>query len=492
MLAGAITASVAMWIVAATPNSASAQATPVNLGGAGSFAVLAGSSITNTGATTVTGDVGVSPGATISGLPTNSVNGTIHLGDFVAQQAQADTSAAYTDLTTRTLTSSIASGLGGQTLNAGVYDTQGGVFTLNGTLTLNGQGDPDAVFVIRGSSLTTGAGSSIVLTGGARACNVFFALSTGATLTSPSTFRGNILLRPSPTAGGSIAVGAGVTVVGRLLANGASTTVSLNSDTITRPEVCDPVPPTGRGTTTTLTTTCSSTGPGSPLTVTATVHRAGDLPVTSGQVAFLVDGTSVGTGSLDAQGHAGLPISALTQGQHSIVASYPGSATLDPSFSQPVTVLIGPDGRCLKEEPCDEHKKGEHKRDEHKKDDGKKDDPKTDPAKTDEVKKDDNGEQPKAEVTEVDHVKPTDRKRRHERHDRHRDHKRLVTVQTLHTLEGVLGEHGGGGSHGHWDRWSAHHHAPHYYKHYKQHYNKPYAKKHHYQAAQRPRVAVTG
>jgi hypothetical protein len=236
LLATAFTATVAMWVVAAIPNSANAaaQPDPVVLGENTYFAVVAGISITNTGSTTVTGNVGVSPGMTVSGLPASSVTGIIHIGDDAAEQAQLDLAAAYNDVTTRPLTSTIAAALGGTTLTPGVYETQTGQYSIDGNLTLDAQGDPNAIFIVRGGNLTTGLKSTITLAGDARPCNVFFALSSGATLGANSTFRGNILSQ------GLLAANAGVTVGGRLL-TGVLGKITLDGDTISLPDFC-PLP----------------------------------------------------------------------------------------------------------------------------------------------------------------------------------------------------------------------------------------------------------
>ncbi len=124
---------------------------PVGLGTASSFAVLAGSTVTNTGPSVISGDVGVSPGTAVIGFPPGTVtNGTIHAADAVAAQAQADTTTAYNDAAGRTPSTPVTADLGGQTLVAGVYS--GPTLGLTGTLTLNAQGDPNAVFVFQAAS----------------------------------------------------------------------------------------------------------------------------------------------------------------------------------------------------------------------------------------------------------------------------------------------------------------------------------------------------
>ncbi len=199
---------------------------PVGLGTAGSFAVLAGTTVTNTGPSTVNGDLGVSPGTAVTGFPPGTVNGTIHASDAVAAQAQSDLTTAYNDAAGRTPATSVSGDIGGSTLTPGVYNT-GSSLGLTGTLTLDAQGDPNAVFIFQvGSALTTASASRVDLINGAQSCNVFWKIGSSATLGTSSVFRGNLLALTS------ITVNNGATVDGRLLArNGA---VTLDNDTITR------------------------------------------------------------------------------------------------------------------------------------------------------------------------------------------------------------------------------------------------------------------
>jgi len=205
--------------------TASAQAASVGLGTAGSFSVLGGSTVTNTGPSVLNGDLGLSPGTAITGFPPGTVHGTIHASDAVAQRAQTDLTTAYNDAAGRSSTATVTGDLAGRTLRRGVY-TSASSLGLSGNLTLDAQGDPNAVFVFQaGSTLTTGAGSRVLLTGGAQACNVFWQVGSSATIGTSTAFTGNILALTS------ISVNDGVTVNGRALArNGA---VTLNNDTIT-------------------------------------------------------------------------------------------------------------------------------------------------------------------------------------------------------------------------------------------------------------------
>jgi uncharacterized protein (TIGR03437 family) len=193
------------------------------------FALLAGSSVTGTGTNVVTGDIGVSPGSTVTGFPAASVTGTIHTADAAAAQAIADLNSAYNEAVSRTAAAvPVASDLGGQTLTPGLYNSRTALVIQSGDLTLDAKGDPNAAFVFQSAgTLTTTAGRNIVLTGGARAGNVFFQVTSSATLGANALFNGSIL------ANQSITVNSGVTINGRLLAiNGA---ITLQSDTVTSP-----------------------------------------------------------------------------------------------------------------------------------------------------------------------------------------------------------------------------------------------------------------
>ena len=206
---------------------ASAAATAVPLGTADSFAVLAGAGITNTGPTTINGDIGTYPTTTITGGTLFTLNGTNHAGDGVTQTAKTDLVTAYNTAAGQGPTTPIAADLGGQILVSGVYNSASSI-GLSGTLTLNAAGNPNAVFVFQAAStLTTASGSQVSLINGAQACNVFWQIGSSATLGTGSSFRGTILAMQSITAT------TGSTIIGRLLArNGA---VTLDTNSITRP-----------------------------------------------------------------------------------------------------------------------------------------------------------------------------------------------------------------------------------------------------------------
>jgi hypothetical protein len=242
--------------------SATAAATPVPLATTDAFSVLAGSGITNTGPTTVSGSIGTFPTTSISGLGSMTVGGTNHAGDAVSQQAKTDLVTAYNTAAGEGPTNPVAADLGGRTLLPGVYNSASSM-GLTGALTLNAQGNPNSVFVFQiGSALTSASGSQINLINGAQACNVFWQIGSSATLGTGSTFIGTILALTS------ITVTTGVTIDGRVLArNGA---VTLDTDTITTSRCAVPLGTTTPGTTTPGTTTPGTTPgttvPAAPLT----------------------------------------------------------------------------------------------------------------------------------------------------------------------------------------------------------------------------------
>jgi hypothetical protein len=251
---------------------ASAVATAVPLGTADSYAVLAGTAVVNTGPTVVTGDLGVSPGSSVTGFPPGIVTGTIHDADAAASQAQTDLTTAYNNAVGQAPDAPISGDLGGLTLTPGVYHSTGPI-GLTGTLTLDGQGDPNAVFVIQvASALVTASASNVLLINGTQACNVFWQVGSAATLGTSSTIAGSILALTSVT------VTTGTTVQGRILArNGA---VTLDDNTITA-STCAPPPPVAPTVTAAAPLHAPAAG-GTVVTLTGTGFVAGQTTVTIG------------------------------------------------------------------------------------------------------------------------------------------------------------------------------------------------------------------
>jgi hypothetical protein len=219
--------------ISGIPSVVKAAEPTVNLGTASTYAVLAGSTITNTGPTTITGtaggDIGLHPGddptiETFPGQVEVTTNGAIHLFDAAAEQAKADLLIAYNDAAGRDTTETITGDLAGRTLTPGVY-TSASSIGLTGTLILDGGGDPNAVFIFQaGSTLTLGTGSQVVLINDAQPCKVFWQVGSSATLGTGTNFVGHVLAMES------ITDTTGATIRGQLLAiNGA---VTLDTNTI--------------------------------------------------------------------------------------------------------------------------------------------------------------------------------------------------------------------------------------------------------------------
>jgi hypothetical protein len=210
-------------LAAAWPASVFAATSP-QLGTALNFAVLAGSTITNTGSTVISGELGLHPGTSVTGFPPG-VSGTKHLTDGVALQAKNGLVTAYTDAAKAPTTADLTGkNLGGRSLDPGVYRFSSSA-QLTGSLTLSGRG----VYVFKiGSTLTTASSAVVRLTNGAQACSVFWQVGSSATLGSTTSFQGNLMALTSIT----MTTGASI-VSGRALArNGALT---LHDNRISEP-----------------------------------------------------------------------------------------------------------------------------------------------------------------------------------------------------------------------------------------------------------------
>jgi hypothetical protein len=276
--------------------------TTVLLGNAQRFALLAGSGLTNTGKTTVTGDVGAGvPTPTETGFTSCpapgdcvTLTGANHVNDGVAFAGQAALTTAYNNAAGRTPTQ-VGTQLGTTLLKAGVYNSASGTFQITGPLTLDAQGNPDAVFIFQtASTLKTAVASSVNLVNGAQACNVFWKVGSAATLNATTDFVGTVMAHDD------ISLKDGVTVNGRLLAGAQANhagAVTLIHDTITRPTCAPPVTSTPPSTTAT-----SSTSPAPPSTQgthgTPTAPGTGhtSTPGTGHTSSPGTGGTTTGTG----------------------------------------------------------------------------------------------------------------------------------------------------------------------------------------------------
>lgn len=217
-------------IFAAVPIAAKASA--VGLGTAQPFVVLSGAGVTNTGPSVLNGDLGVSPGTSLSGFGLPAVvNGATHANDAVAAQAQSDLTTAYNTAAGQPIppgNEMTGVDLGGLTLDPGAYGFSTSA-QLTGQLTLDAHGDPNALFVfVIGTTLTTATASSVILTNGASPCNVYWKVGSSATLGTSTALEGNLLALTS------VSLNDSVTVLGRVLARNGE--VTLINDVLTVPQ----------------------------------------------------------------------------------------------------------------------------------------------------------------------------------------------------------------------------------------------------------------
>jgi LPXTG-motif cell wall-anchored protein len=229
VLAGVAVASLS----AQSAGAATIPGGPIDLGSSATYGALAASELTNTGPTTVGGDIGVSPGSSITGFSVGNgtFTGAENANNSAAAGAQADLTTAFNAAASLTPTTSGLTELNGLSLTPGVYS--GGALSLAGGGSLTLAGSASSVWVFQAASeLTVGSNSQILITGGASACNVFWEIGSSATLGTGAHFQGTVLAKQSITAT------TGATVVGRLLANTAA--VTLDTNTITVPSGCAP------------------------------------------------------------------------------------------------------------------------------------------------------------------------------------------------------------------------------------------------------------
>jgi len=219
--------------------SAKAATASVGLGTAAPFSVLAGSTVTNTGPTTMFGDLGLSPGSSVTGAP--QVLGERHVDDAVSIAAKNDLTTAYNDAASRPSNGSAGTDLAGRMFLPGVRTASSSLLLSSGSVTLNAEGDPNAVFIFQiGSTLTTASNTTVSLINGAQACNVFWQVGSSATLGTGTSFVGTIM------ALATISANTAATIHGRLLAQTGA--VNLDTNTITTSNCASSVSGSGGGT----------------------------------------------------------------------------------------------------------------------------------------------------------------------------------------------------------------------------------------------------
>ena len=306
-------------------HAALAQIAP-SLGTAQSFAVLGASTVTNTGPSVITGDLGVSPGTSITGFPPGLVIGTTHATDAVASGAQSDTTAAYNELAGQACntTFGVPSDLGGLTLVPGVYCFLSSA-GLTGALTLDAGGDPNAVWVFKiASTLITASNASVVLVNGAQSCNVFWQVGSSATIGTGTNFIGNILALTS------ITLTTNATLSGRALAQNGAVTLDSNDVTVSACAV-----PTAPTLSKAFSPSTISAGATSSLTITLSNSDAAVASLTAPFTDTLPSGVVInGAASSTCGGTVSTTSSAVTLTGGSIPAN--GSCTV----SVPVTAAL--------------------------------------------------------------------------------------------------------------------------------------------------------
>ncbi|MEO9258578.1 MAG: ice-binding family protein [Crocinitomicaceae bacterium] len=202
----------------------------IPLAEAANYAVICGAEVTSTGATTITGDLGLSPGTSIGGFPPGVLNGTQHINDASANQAKLDITAAYNDAAGRSCTDivTLSGNIGGLTLTPGLYKSTSSLALSSGDVTFDAKGNASAVFVIQiASSFTVTSGRKVILAGGALAANIYWQVGSSATFGTTCDFKGNVIAMQS------ISFNTGATLNGRALTRTGAITMAAN--TIVKP-----------------------------------------------------------------------------------------------------------------------------------------------------------------------------------------------------------------------------------------------------------------
>lgn len=201
----------------------------VVLGSSNGFAILAGAAVTSTGATVINGDIGLSPGTAVDGFPPGVLNGTLRINDEISTPAKLSLTTAYNDAAGRVSIDMVplAGNIGGLTLTPGLYKSTSSIEISSGDVTFDAKGDADAVFIIQiASTFTTTPGRKVILSGGAKASNIFWQVSSSASFGTTTVMKGVIMALES------ITFDTGATLDGQAMArNGA---VTLDGNTITK------------------------------------------------------------------------------------------------------------------------------------------------------------------------------------------------------------------------------------------------------------------
>ena len=198
----------------------------VPLTGVSNFAIIAGSAITNTGATSITGDMGLSPGTSCGGFPPGILVGTIQINTNLSTQGKLDLTAAFNDAAGRTSTDivTLSGNIGGLTLTPGLYKSTSSLAISSGDLTFDAKGNSNAVFIIQiASSLTTTSGRKVFLKGSASASNIYWQVGSSATFGTTSVMKGTIMAMQS------ITLNTGASINGRLLTQIGGVTMAGNT-----------------------------------------------------------------------------------------------------------------------------------------------------------------------------------------------------------------------------------------------------------------------
>jgi hypothetical protein len=265
-------------------SSALGATASVGLGKAASFSVLGGSTVTNTGPTTMFGDLGLAPGSSVTGAP--HVLGQTHIDDAVATEAKNALTTAYNEAASRPTNGSAGTDLAGQTFSPGVRTASSSLLLSSGSVTLNAEGDPDAVFIFQiPTTLITGSNTTVSLINGAQACNVFWQVGSSATLGTGTHFVGTIMAAESITANTA------ATIHGRLLAQTAA--VTLEANTITTSSCASSVSGSGGGT---EATTPEETKALEVAITGGETTTGGGTTTSTGTTATTASGTTTGAG----------------------------------------------------------------------------------------------------------------------------------------------------------------------------------------------------